>query len=98
MNRDKNLTPLTLARETLQKLSSQKIPPTPDNYRRVYNQIAGKSEDIISEDTSRILKELMSILFSQPTPNLFEYTAVLEQAIETKDWSKYKAAFVKFVE
>ncbi len=98
MNRDKNLTPLTLARETLQKLSSQKIPPTPDNYHRVYNQIAGKSEDIISEDTSRILKELMSILFSQPTPNLFEYTAVLEQAIETKDWSKYKAAFVKFVE
>ncbi len=98
MNRDRNLTPLMLARETLQKLSSQKIPPTPDNYHRVYNQIAGNTEDIISEDTSRILKELMSILFSQPTPNLFEYKTVLEQAIETKDWGKYKAAFVKFVE
>ena len=34
-------TPIELARLTLTQLSNDKIAPTPDNYRRVYDRIAG---------------------------------------------------------
>lgn len=97
MNQNRNLTPLMLARETLQQLSSLKIPPTPDNYHRVYNQIAGKAENAISENTAKILKELISE-FPRHTPNLLKYANALEQALEAKNWYKYKATFIKFVE
>lgn len=97
MNQDRNLTPLMLARETLQQLSSLKIPPTPDNYHRVYHQIAGKSENAMSENAAKILKELISE-FPRHTPNLLKYANALEQALEAKNWYKYKATFIKFVE
>jgi len=97
MNQDRNLTPLMLARETLQQLSLLKIPPTPDNYHRVYHQIAGKSESAISENAAKILKELLSE-FPRHTPNLLKYANALEQALEAKNWYKYKATFIKFVE
>ncbi len=86
-----------IARETLQQLSSLKIPPNPDNYHRVYNQIAGKSESTISESTAKILKELISE-FPRHTPDLLKYANALEQALETKNWYKYKATFTKFIE
>ena len=97
MSQDRNLTPLMLARETLQQLSSLKIPPTPDNYHRVYNQIAGKSESTISENAAKILKELISE-FPRHTPDLLKYANALEQALEAKNWYKYKATFIKFIE
>lgn len=97
MSQDRNLTPLMIARETLQQLSSLKIPPNPDNYHRVYNQIAGKSESTISESTAKILKELISE-FPRHTPDLLKYANALEQALETKNWYKYKATFTKFIE
>ena len=97
MSQDRNLTPLMLARETLQQLSSLKIPPTPDNYHRVYNQIAGKSESTISENAAKFLKELISE-FPRHTPDLLKYANALEQALEAKNWYKYKATFIKFIE
>ncbi|MDI1308193.1 MAG: GGDEF domain-containing protein [Methylotenera sp.] len=40
------MTPLELARQTLMQLSKNQTPPTPDNYRLVYNEIAGlEAED-----------------------------------------------------
>ena len=97
MSQDRNLTPLMLARETLQQLSSLKISPTPDNYHRVYNQIAGKSESTISENAAKFLKELISE-FPRHTPDLLKYANALEQALEAKNWYKYKATFIKFIE
>ncbi|SFD90755.1 GGDEF domain-containing protein [Nitrosomonas sp. Nm166] len=97
MSQDRNLTPLMLARETLQQLSLLKIPPTPENYHRVYNQIAGKSENTISESTAKVLEELISV-FPRHTPNLSKYASALEQALEAKNWYNYKAVFINFIE
>lgn len=36
--------PTIVVRETLKQLALLKIPPTPDNYRKLYNQIAGNEE------------------------------------------------------
>ncbi|MBY0483162.1 GGDEF domain-containing protein [Nitrosomonas sp.] len=40
--------PTILARETLRQLASLRIPPTPDNYHRLYDQISGKSGDDVN--------------------------------------------------
>ena len=40
--------PAILARETLRQLASLRIPPTPDNYHKLYDQISGKSGDDVN--------------------------------------------------
>lgn len=45
--------PLELARQTLMQLSKSQSPPTPENYHRVYDEIAG----IKSSDSSAILNK-----------------------------------------
>ncbi|MDI1363155.1 GGDEF domain-containing protein [Methylotenera sp.] len=56
------MTPLELARQTLMQLSKSQSPPTPDNYRLVYNEIAGlEAEDngtILSKALDKVLTDL----------------------------------------
>lgn len=47
MNESKNANPTIVARETLKQLATLKIPPTPDNYYKLYNQIAGVSDNSV---------------------------------------------------
>ena len=59
---DKKLTPLELARQTLIQLSKSQSPPTPENYRRVYDEIAGiksvDSVDVLGKSLEKVLTEL----------------------------------------
>ena len=43
MNKQKDFNSSTIARDTLLQLASLKLPPTPENYHKFYNQIAGNS-------------------------------------------------------
>ncbi len=56
------MTPLELARQTLMQLSKSQSPPTPDNYRRVYNEMAGvESADhssVLSKAFEKVLNDL----------------------------------------
>lgn len=45
MKQLKDSNPTIIARETLRQLASLRIPPTPDNYHKLYNQIAGNVDD-----------------------------------------------------
>ncbi|WP_293005104.1 GGDEF domain-containing protein [Nitrosomonas sp.] len=47
MKQFKDSNPLTIARETLRQLASQRIQPTPENYHKLYLQISGNSETSI---------------------------------------------------
>lgn len=72
------MTPLELARQTLMQLSKSHSPPTPENFRRVYDEIAG----IESEDHSVMLsKSLDKVLLGmgKDKPKL----AVAAQKIST---------------
>jgi len=40
--------PTVLARETLRQLASLRMPPTTDNYHKLYDQISGKSGDDVN--------------------------------------------------
>ncbi len=59
---DKKLTPLELARQTLIQLSKSQSSPTPENYRRVYDEIAGiksvDSVDVLGKSLEKVLTEL----------------------------------------
>lgn len=59
---DKKLTPPELARQTLIQLSKSQSPPTPENYRRVYDEIAGiksvDSVDVLGKSLEKVLTEL----------------------------------------
>ncbi len=56
------MTPLELARQTLMQLSKCQTPPTPENFRRVYDEISGvKSVDqatILSKSLEKVLHDL----------------------------------------
>ncbi len=43
MKQFKDSDPITIARETLRQLASLRIPPTPENYHKLYLQISGNS-------------------------------------------------------
>ncbi|MBY0475493.1 MAG: diguanylate cyclase [Nitrosomonas sp.] len=43
MKQFKDSNPITIARETLRQLASLRIPPTPENYHKLYLQISGNS-------------------------------------------------------
>lgn len=45
MKQLKDSNPTIIARETLRQLATLRIPPTPDNYHKLYNQISGNSEE-----------------------------------------------------
>ena len=51
MNESKNANPTIVARETLKQLATLKIPPTPDNYYKLYNQIAGVSDNSVEANS-----------------------------------------------
>lgn len=44
----KDSNPTIIARETLRQLASLRIPPTPDNYHKLYDQISGNSGDDVN--------------------------------------------------
>jgi diguanylate cyclase len=59
---EQKMTPLDLARQTLMQLSKSQSPPTPENFRRVYDEISGiESIDhskILSTSLEKVLTEL----------------------------------------
>jgi len=77
------LQPLDLARETLRQLALRRIPPTPDNFRALYHEIAGTEAD-----TPFPARELHRIAESLPrdTRERARLAAQLEAAAERNDW------------
>ncbi|MEK7792508.1 MAG: GGDEF domain-containing protein [Pseudomonadota bacterium] len=97
MSLDKNSNPSLIARETLKQLTSLKIPPTPDNYHKIYDEIAGNPTNRMSANTAKMLMELVSE-FPRHTPTLLSYANALELSANEKNWPKYKNVLMKFVE
>lgn len=95
MNKNKNSNPSFIARETLKQLALLKIPPTPDNYYKLYGEIEGNPNSI-STITEKLLIELAKEL-PRHTPQLLNLTNNLEQAAKEKNWVKYKSTLAKFV-
>jgi diguanylate cyclase len=86
MNMEPSNTPIDIARQTLKQLAQQKIPPTPDNFRRVYDEISGTQ----SEDGAQALgKALVTVLqeSGRSRPKHLAASRQITGAIEKRDWS-----------
>jgi diguanylate cyclase len=77
------LSELELARETLRNLAAKKLPPTPDNYRALYCEIAG-----VPMGTSFPERELKLLHAALPrtSPEQTRFARQLEAAIAKGSW------------
>lgn len=96
MNQLVNSNPSVIARETLKQLALLKIPPTPDSYHKFYDQIAGNPDNQISAATAKMLAELAKE-FPRHTTSLLNCANSLEQAVNEKNWLKFKGALLKLL-
>jgi diguanylate cyclase len=81
--------PSEIAREALRRLAARRIPPTPDNYRTLYHEIAGTPEG--EGFPVRSLKNLAALL-PRTTPEQARLGLLLDKAIAGKDWEGLGAA------
>lgn len=83
--------PSEIAREALRRLATRRIPPTPDNYRTLYHEIAGTAEG--EEFPERALKNLSGRL-PRATPEQVRFGQQFDNAIAAKDWTTLHAAML----
>lgn len=90
-----NNNPSEIARETLRQLAGRRIPPTPNNYRTLYQEISGTqdSEEAFPE------KHLRSLVASIPkaTPDQVRLARELEAAVKDSNWENYRTRLVDFM-
>ena len=80
--------PSEIAREALRRLATRRTPPTPDNYRTLYHEIAGTSESEAFPERS--LKSLAGKL-PRTTPEQARFGQQIDAAIAAKDWAALAA-------
>lgn len=83
--------PSEIAREALRRLATRRIPPTPDNYRTLYHEIAGTAEG--EEFPERALKNL-ACRMPRSTPGQARFGQQLDNAISAKDWGALSVALL----
>jgi diguanylate cyclase len=87
--------PFEIARETLRLLAARRIPPTPDNYLTLYQEITG----VKSVDGSFPEKQLRSLAAALPkvSPDQLRLARQLDEAVKASNWDDYKSKLVEFI-
>lgn len=88
--------PSEIAREALRQLATRRTPPTPDNYRALYFQIAGQQDTAHDEFPEKAVRALIAAL---PNTNAEQRRLAkqLERASQQKHWPSLQQALVEFV-
>lgn len=76
--------PTDIARETLKQLAARRIVPTPENYRKLYNEISG-SDSAPAVNFEPILQRVLQDA-KKENPALGRDVAGLERALAEHDW------------
>ena len=87
------LTPTEIARETLIKLAGQKLAPTPENFRRIYDSISGTGPH--SEGIEKLPAILLSALEIHTSPQAQKNLTRLRQCIEQAQWEQLPDLLIK---
>ncbi|KAB2925426.1 MAG: diguanylate cyclase [Dechloromonas sp.] len=87
--------PFEIAREALRLLAVRRIPPTPDNYLTLYQEIAGIKPGTESFPEKQ-LRALASAL-PKATPEQLRLARQLDEAVKTANWEEYKTRLVEFI-
>jgi diguanylate cyclase len=95
MSQNHDMQPSEIARETLRQLAMRRIPPTPDNYLTLYNEIAGiKTADAFPQNA---LKQLVAAM-PAGTAEQVRYGRLLENAATSGDWDTLREALQEIFE
>jgi diguanylate cyclase len=89
--------PAEIARETLKRMMTRRMAPSPENYRAIYNEIAGIVEDPAEPFIARELKSLL-LLLPKETPGQQGLLRQLEQALKNRDWEGYYQRLAGFID
>lgn len=87
--------PFEIARETLRQLAARRVPPTPDNYLTLYQEISGTKVT----DASFPEKELRSLAAALPRvlPDQLRLARQLDEAVKAANWDDYRNRLGEFV-
>ncbi|RIX44773.1 MAG: GGDEF domain-containing protein [Rhodocyclales bacterium GT-UBC] len=87
--------PFEIARETLRLLAARRIPPTPDNYLTLYQEISG----VKTVDSAFPEKQLRSLASALPkvSPDQLRLARQLDDAVKACNWEDYKNRLTEFV-
>jgi diguanylate cyclase len=88
--------PAEIARETLKQMMARRMAPSPDNYRTIYNEIAGIVENPAEALVARELKSLL-LLLPKETPAQQGLVRQLDQALKNRDWESYRKPLAEFM-
>jgi diguanylate cyclase len=87
--------PSEIARETLRQLAMRRIPPTPDNYLTLYNEISGhKTAEVFPVNA---LKQLAATLPASSTEQV-RFGRLLDTAISAGSWDALREALQEVFE
>jgi len=86
--------PTDVARETLRLLAARRIAPTPANYQKIYQEIAGPAAAVESAGVEQVLKTLLRRL-SQEMPGSSAATVLAEKALAERDWEGFEAGMLQ---
>lgn len=88
--------PSEIARETLKQLAGRRMPPTPGNYRTLYQEISGTQD--ANDDFPE--KQLLSLVAAIPkaSPDQLRLARELEAAVKASSWDNFQTKLVEFFE
>jgi diguanylate cyclase len=87
--------PSEIARKTLHQLALRRVPPTPDNYRTLYHEIAGIAT--VEAFPERALKAVAASL-PKATPEQLRFSRQFDAAVGEASWAKLKASLVELLD
>ncbi len=85
--------PSDIARETLKQLAARRLPPTPDNYLALYDEIAGSRS--VQPFPEGPLSQILRVLPGQ-TPAQKRLLGQFERAVNQKDWTSLQSVLVGY--
>ena len=88
--------PAEIARETLKQMMLRRMAPSPDNYRAIYNEIAGIVDKPSENFPERELRALLQILPKDTTAQQGLVRQV-DQSLKNRDWNALKQSLAGFL-
>ena len=79
--------PIEIARQTLMQLAQRKTPPTPDNFRSVYDEISGTKSVDKSLEVGKTLERVLHDA-GKHKPKFIAAAQAINPLIEKNDWPK----------
>lgn len=86
-----------VARETIRTLVVRKLEPTPENFRRIFNEVSGVADEASDAAAERTLARIAET-FPRSTPALAGIARHLAAATASRNWARYLAGMAKLAD